>query len=211
MHKDSKFAKEGHLIGASFTQSPEVKLGLPWGQSTDIWSFGTAVSVIPRNTIVTNLADKMYADPCTCVRRQLLRLQPSPCGHQARPSALWAGSLEAHVPLLRPVSWVLPRDCGRQREAGYRSRQFWGTSRAAVRAHHPPRGAASRQRLHPQNYEVRSSGSSDGSAAIGGWVVHWGVGRYARSSVVGSAEWVLAGWGPQLAEDLRSKWNCGLS
>ncbi|KAK1948666.1 serine/threonine protein kinase [Colletotrichum sublineola] len=42
--KDSKFATEpGHLIGASFTRSPEAQLGLPWGTSTDIWSFGNAI------------------------------------------------------------------------------------------------------------------------------------------------------------------------
>ncbi|WQF80659.1 Putative serine/threonine-protein kinase, active [Colletotrichum destructivum] len=41
--KESKFASEpGHLIGASFTGSPEVQLGLPWGTITDIWSFGNA-------------------------------------------------------------------------------------------------------------------------------------------------------------------------
>ncbi|RMZ78548.1 hypothetical protein DV737_g3824, partial [Chaetothyriales sp. CBS 132003] len=41
--KDSKFALEGHLIGASFTRSPEAQLGPPWGPATDIWSFGNAV------------------------------------------------------------------------------------------------------------------------------------------------------------------------
>ncbi|KAJ0141653.1 CTD kinase subunit alpha [Colletotrichum tanaceti] len=42
--KDSKFASEpGHLIGASFTRSPEAQLGLPWGTATDIWSFGNAI------------------------------------------------------------------------------------------------------------------------------------------------------------------------
>ncbi|KAI1881863.1 hypothetical protein JX265_000689 [Neoarthrinium moseri] len=40
---DSKFANEGHLIGASFTRSPEAQLHLPWGTPTDIWSFGNAV------------------------------------------------------------------------------------------------------------------------------------------------------------------------
>ncbi|KAG4444419.1 hypothetical protein IFR05_000010 [Cadophora sp. M221] len=40
----SKLATEpGHLIGASFTRSPEAQLGLSWGTSTDIWSFGNAV------------------------------------------------------------------------------------------------------------------------------------------------------------------------
>lgn len=41
--QNSKFAKDGHLIGASFTRSPEAQLHLPWGTSTDIWSFGNAV------------------------------------------------------------------------------------------------------------------------------------------------------------------------
>nr|POF17501.1 serine/threonine-protein kinase pak mbt [Quercus suber] len=41
--QDSKFAKEGHLIGASFTRSPEAQLQLPWGTPTDIWSFGNAI------------------------------------------------------------------------------------------------------------------------------------------------------------------------
>ncbi|KAK2051138.1 serine/threonine protein kinase [Colletotrichum caudatum] len=42
--KHSKFATElGHLIGASFTCSPEAQLGLSWGTSTDIWSFGNAI------------------------------------------------------------------------------------------------------------------------------------------------------------------------
>jgi serine/threonine protein kinase len=41
--KDSDFAREGHLIGASFTRSPEAQLHLPWGPATDIWSFGNAV------------------------------------------------------------------------------------------------------------------------------------------------------------------------
>ncbi|KAH9211851.1 serine/threonine protein kinase [Leptodontidium sp. 2 PMI_412] len=42
--KHPKFATEpGHLIGASFTRSPEAQLGLSWGTSTDIWSFGNAI------------------------------------------------------------------------------------------------------------------------------------------------------------------------
>ncbi|KAJ0164685.1 hypothetical protein CTA2_455 [Colletotrichum tanaceti] len=39
----SRFAKEGLLIGASLTRSPEAMLGLPWGTATDIWSFGNAI------------------------------------------------------------------------------------------------------------------------------------------------------------------------
>lgn len=42
--QDSKFAREGHLIGAAFTRSPEAMLQLHWGTPTDIWSFGNAVS-----------------------------------------------------------------------------------------------------------------------------------------------------------------------
>lgn len=45
--KHPKFATEpGHLIGASFTRSPEAQLGLSWGTSTDIWSFGNAVRTL---------------------------------------------------------------------------------------------------------------------------------------------------------------------
>lgn len=39
----SSFAKEGHVIGAAFTRSPEATFQLPWGTATDIWSFGTAM------------------------------------------------------------------------------------------------------------------------------------------------------------------------
>lgn len=41
--QDSSFAKEGHVIGAAFTRSPEATFQLPWGTATDIWSFGTAM------------------------------------------------------------------------------------------------------------------------------------------------------------------------
>ncbi|KAL2019226.1 hypothetical protein VTK56DRAFT_9953 [Thermocarpiscus australiensis] len=40
--QDSKFAKEGHIIGAAFTRSPEAMFQLPWGTATDVWSFGNA-------------------------------------------------------------------------------------------------------------------------------------------------------------------------
>ncbi|TEA19414.1 Serine/threonine-protein kinase PAK 5 [Colletotrichum sidae] len=43
VHKDSRFAKEGHLIGAAFTRSPEAMLQLSWGTPTDVWSLGNAV------------------------------------------------------------------------------------------------------------------------------------------------------------------------
>jgi hypothetical protein len=39
----SDYANDGDLIGASMFRSPEANLRLPWGQSTDIWSFGTTV------------------------------------------------------------------------------------------------------------------------------------------------------------------------
>ncbi|KAK0620213.1 kinase-like domain-containing protein [Immersiella caudata] len=41
--QDSSFAKEGHVIGAAFTRSPEATFQLPWGTATGIWSFGTAM------------------------------------------------------------------------------------------------------------------------------------------------------------------------
>ncbi|KAF7955674.1 hypothetical protein EAE96_004600 [Botrytis aclada] len=36
----SKWAKEGRIVGTSSWRSPEVLLGMPWGTSSDIWSFG---------------------------------------------------------------------------------------------------------------------------------------------------------------------------
>ncbi|KAL8285053.1 hypothetical protein RB600_009474, partial [Gaeumannomyces tritici] len=39
----SRFAIEGHLIGAGFTRSPEATLQLSWTTATDIWSFGSAM------------------------------------------------------------------------------------------------------------------------------------------------------------------------
>ncbi|KAI0179788.1 serine/threonine protein kinase [Hypoxylon sp. FL1284] len=41
--EDSQFAKDGHLIGAAFTRSPEAMFQLSWGTPTDIWSFGNAI------------------------------------------------------------------------------------------------------------------------------------------------------------------------
>lgn len=40
----SIYAKEGDGIGAAIFRSPEASLHLPWGPSTDIWSFGATVS-----------------------------------------------------------------------------------------------------------------------------------------------------------------------
>ncbi|KAH9907389.1 serine/threonine protein kinase [Xylariomycetidae sp. FL2044] len=41
--EDSKFAKEGHVIGAAFSRSPEAMLQMHWKKSTDVWSFGNAI------------------------------------------------------------------------------------------------------------------------------------------------------------------------
>ncbi|KAI1422302.1 kinase-like domain-containing protein [Xylaria sp. FL1777] len=41
--QDSNIAKEGRLIGAAFTRSPEAMLQLSWGTPTDVWSFGNAI------------------------------------------------------------------------------------------------------------------------------------------------------------------------
>jgi serine/threonine protein kinase len=43
VHQDSDFAKDGHLIGAGISRSPEATLQMHWGIATDIWSFGNAV------------------------------------------------------------------------------------------------------------------------------------------------------------------------
>jgi serine/threonine protein kinase len=37
------YANDGDIIGASIFRSPEANFRLPWGQSADIWSFGTTV------------------------------------------------------------------------------------------------------------------------------------------------------------------------
>lgn len=49
VHQDSDFAKEGHLIGAGISRSPEATLQLHWGTATDVWSFGNRVSVYRRS------------------------------------------------------------------------------------------------------------------------------------------------------------------
>ncbi|ROW09276.1 hypothetical protein VPNG_05790 [Cytospora leucostoma] len=43
VHQDSEFARDGHVIGAAFTRSPESTFQLRWGTATDIWSFGNAI------------------------------------------------------------------------------------------------------------------------------------------------------------------------
>lgn len=41
----SRYAKDGDLIGAPLWRSPEAHLGIGWGTSSDIWSFGAMVCV----------------------------------------------------------------------------------------------------------------------------------------------------------------------
>lgn len=41
--QDSDFARDGHLIGAGISRSPEAMLQMHWGTPTDVWSFGNAV------------------------------------------------------------------------------------------------------------------------------------------------------------------------
>ncbi|TVY73142.1 Serine/threonine-protein kinase STE20 [Lachnellula suecica] len=39
----SSFAKDGRIIGAGYTRSPEAALQISWGTPTDIWSFGNVI------------------------------------------------------------------------------------------------------------------------------------------------------------------------
>ncbi|TEY59346.1 hypothetical protein BOTCAL_0195g00150 [Botryotinia calthae] len=39
-------AKEGHTVGTSSWRSPEVLLGMSWGTSSDIWSFGCSILML---------------------------------------------------------------------------------------------------------------------------------------------------------------------
>lgn len=41
---DSKWAKQGTLVGAPVWRSPEMIMEAPWNTATDIWSFGAMVS-----------------------------------------------------------------------------------------------------------------------------------------------------------------------
>lgn len=43
VHQDSDFAKDGHLIGAGISRSPEATLQMHWDTATDIWALGNAV------------------------------------------------------------------------------------------------------------------------------------------------------------------------
>ncbi|ESZ92264.1 serine/threonine protein kinase [Sclerotinia borealis F-4128] len=45
VHVDSVFAKDRDIIGAPIWRSPEAQLQTGWGTPTDIWSFGTMISV----------------------------------------------------------------------------------------------------------------------------------------------------------------------
>lgn len=45
VREDSEYAKEGFPIGTPIFRSPEAALRLPWDRATDIWSFGTTVSI----------------------------------------------------------------------------------------------------------------------------------------------------------------------
>lgn len=42
----------GEPIGAAIFRSPEALLSLRWGAPTDIWSFGTTVSITPLGDLV---------------------------------------------------------------------------------------------------------------------------------------------------------------
>lgn len=44
VHVDHVYCKNREIIRAPVWRSPECALGLEWGASTDIWSFGTVVS-----------------------------------------------------------------------------------------------------------------------------------------------------------------------
>ncbi|TGO46288.1 hypothetical protein BCON_0333g00010 [Botryotinia convoluta] len=43
---DSKWAMKGHIVGTACWRSPEVLLGMRWGTSTDIWSFGCSILML---------------------------------------------------------------------------------------------------------------------------------------------------------------------
>lgn len=40
---ESKYAKEGHMVGTPIFAAPEVMLSMHWSTSADIWSLGTTV------------------------------------------------------------------------------------------------------------------------------------------------------------------------
>jgi serine/threonine protein kinase len=56
--QQSPFVKEGQVIGAAFTRSPEATFQLLWNTATDIWSFGTAVRwmILPPPLLPRHLA-----------------------------------------------------------------------------------------------------------------------------------------------------------
>lgn len=55
--EDSQYAKDGDPIGTAIFRSPEAHLQMQWGTPTDVWSFGTMVSIfrpsrLNRNTLI---------------------------------------------------------------------------------------------------------------------------------------------------------------
>ena len=44
-HMDSKYTKQGAPIGAPIWKSPEALFKQPWDTATDVWSFGTLISI----------------------------------------------------------------------------------------------------------------------------------------------------------------------
>ena len=44
-HIDAPQATQRAIIGAGIFRSPKAMLNMPWGTATDIWSFGTSVSL----------------------------------------------------------------------------------------------------------------------------------------------------------------------
>lgn len=101
--ENSDFAKEGHLIGAGFTRSPEATFQLPWGTATDIWSFGNAVrrGSLP---MPKQLPIRMVLDPQSPLRRGLPSLQPRYRGGQSRRQRIRTYGAQTHV----QVFWNLP-------------------------------------------------------------------------------------------------------
>ncbi|KAI1268129.1 kinase-like protein [Xylariaceae sp. FL1019] len=85
---DSNLAKEGALIGAHTSRSPEAMLELPWGTPTDIWSFGNIIVSLlfgggyhifnPRNEGITK-DDPMYLP--IVLRRMYMFFGPFPTSY----------------------------------------------------------------------------------------------------------------------------------
>ncbi|KAF5877263.1 putative mitogen-activated protein kinase sty1 protein, partial [Botrytis fragariae] len=43
---DSKWAVEGHIVRTAYWRSPKVLLGMRWGTSADVWSFGCSILML---------------------------------------------------------------------------------------------------------------------------------------------------------------------